>query len=377
VNIDITIETPISGSIRAAQVSSMFDVPAAERATMNWQGSVPIEERPWHVGLIVGPSGAGKSTILNRSFGIPSVFDWPGASVLDDFGPDHTVDELAAICQAVGFNTIPAWLRPYGVLSNGERFRVDLARRLLEGGPMVVCDEFTSVVDRQVAQIGAHAVQKYIRRQGRQFVAATCHYDLEEWLQPDWILEPATMTFRWRSVQRRPPLACTISRVPFDAWKAFARFHYLTADLHRNAHVFVLSVSGEPAACAAVIFRPHARAQSIYGMSRLVTLPDFQGFGLAFALADRVAAAYKAIGRRYHAYPAHPSLIRSFNRSPVWDMERKPGMTTTSRVRGEHGRIKALDPNGTGLHFGGRPCAVFSYCGPAFPDRALAEALIT
>ena len=89
---------------------------------------------------------------------------------------------------AVGFNTIPAWLRPYGVLSNGEKFRVDLARRLLEGGDLIAVDEFTSVVDRQVAKIGSHAVQKWARGKGRQFVAATCHYDLEDWLQPDWVL---------------------------------------------------------------------------------------------------------------------------------------------------------------------------------------------
>jgi ABC-type lipoprotein export system ATPase subunit len=371
--IDIAIDTPISSSIRAAQVSSMFDVPAQERAHLEWRGDVPIEERPWNVGLIVGPSGAGKSTILNRSFGAPTVFEWPGASVIDDFGPEHSVSDLAAICQAVGFNTIPAWLRPYGVLSNGEKFRVDLARRLLDGtadpARPIVCDEFTSVVDRQVARIGSHAVQKYIRRQQRQFVAASCHYDLEEWLQPDWVLEPATMTFRWRSVQRRPSIACTIHRAPYAAWHAFARFHYLTADLHRNAHCFVLSVEGNPAALAAVIFRPHQRAHSIYGMSRLVTLPDYQGLGLAFALADRVAAAYRACGRRYHAYPAHPSLIRSFDRSPVWELERPPGMTSSTR-------------NGTGhvshggLSFGGRPCAVFSYCGPAMEDREAAHRLI-
>ena len=39
-------------------------------------------------------------------------------------------------------------------------------------------DEFTSVVDRQVAQIGAHAIQKYVRKHGRQFVAVSCHYDI-------------------------------------------------------------------------------------------------------------------------------------------------------------------------------------------------------
>ena len=135
--------------------------------------------------------------------------------MIDDFSPALSVDAISQACMAVGFNTIPAWLRPYGVLSNGEKFRVDLARRLLEGGDLIAVDEFTSVVDRQVAKIGSHAVQKWARGKGRQFVAATCHYDLEDWLQPDWVLEPATMTFRWRSVQRRPELACTIARVPY------------------------------------------------------------------------------------------------------------------------------------------------------------------
>ena len=368
--IDIAVETPISNSIRAAQVSSMFDVPPAEKAHMEWHGDLPIESRPWHVGLIVGPSGAGKSTILNSAFGAPASFTWAGASVIDDFDPRHSIDDVASICQAVGFNTIPAWLRPYGVLSNGERFRVDLARRLLEGGQCVACDEFTSVVDRQVARIGAHAVQKFMRRHDRQFVAATCHYDLEEWLQPDWVLEPATMTFRWRAVQRRPDLDCGIHRAPRSAWKAFAPFHYLTAHVHPLAKIFVLTVAGEPAACCAVMHRPHARVRDIHGMSRLVTLPDYQGLGLAFALADRIASAYKASGLRYHAYPAHPALIRSFDRSPVWELVSKPGMKSSNRISSNSGFAN------NGLVFGGRPSAMFAYCGPAMEDRAQAERLL-
>lgn len=43
--IDITISTPISDSVRAAQVSSMFDVPPAERAEMSWQGELPTDQR--------------------------------------------------------------------------------------------------------------------------------------------------------------------------------------------------------------------------------------------------------------------------------------------------------------------------------------------
>ncbi|MGA8729662.1 MAG: hypothetical protein WB608_13000 [Terracidiphilus sp.] len=79
-----------------------------------------------------------------------------------------------------------------------------LARRLIECGAMVTMDEFRSVVDRQVAKIGAHAVQKFIRRAGTRFVAASCHYDIIEWMQPDWVFEPATMHFARRSLQRRP-----------------------------------------------------------------------------------------------------------------------------------------------------------------------------
>jgi ABC-type lipoprotein export system ATPase subunit len=362
--IDLAVETRISTSVRAAQVSSMFDLPAQQKARLEWHGELPIEAKPWNVGLIVGPSGSGKSTILREIFGEPAAFDWAGASVIDDFDRRHSVDDVAQICQAVGFNTIPAWLRPYRVLSNGEKFRVDLARRLLGGGELIACDEFTSVVDRQVARIGSHAVQKFIRKAGRRFVAATCHYDLEDWLQPDWVLEPATMTFRWRAVQRRPGLECSIHRAPYDAWAQFARFHYLTADLHRSARCYVLSVDGHPAAFAAVLYRPHPRVSDIYGMSRLVTIPDYQGLGLAFALCDRVAAAYRTAGKRYHAYPAHPGLIRSFDRSPVWALERKPGMIGRSASGIES------------LSRGGRPCAVFVYVGPGMP-RQDAERLIT
>jgi ABC-type ATPase with predicted acetyltransferase domain len=34
-------------------------------------------------------------------------------------------------------------------------------------------DEFTSVVDRQVAKVASHTVQKAVRRQSRQLVAVT------------------------------------------------------------------------------------------------------------------------------------------------------------------------------------------------------------
>src|SRR5690606_1917253 len=294
-------------------------VPPQERQTLRWRGEVPIDERPWNIGLIVGPSGSGKTTCARALFGDEALrageFEWTGAAVLDDFPADMRLEDIAAICQAVGFNTIPAWLRPFHVLSNGEKFRVTLARLLAEQKDVVVLDEFTSVVDRQVARIGSHAVQKYVRRHNRKFVAISCHSDIIEWLNPDWILDPATMTFTWRDLQRRPPIDCTISRVPYSAWRIFAPYHYMSAELNRNAQCFALFVDDEPASFAAVLYRPHSRARHIWGVSRLVTLPDYQGLGLAFALVDTLGAAFRALGQRLHTYPAHPGLIRSFDQS--------------------------------------------------------------
>src|SRR5215471_1029840 len=243
-NVDVAVSTPISRSMRARQLEAMFDVPGGDIQMRMWAGDVPLDERDWNVGLIVGPSGAGKTTIARQMFGDELVPEWHEPSVIDDFDESISMQEIANACQAVGFNTIPAWLRPFEVLSTGERFRVDLARRMLESAPdePLVVDEFSSVVDRQVAKIGAHAVQKWVRRADRQFVAATCHFDVIDWLRPDWVLEPSTMTFRWESLRPRPPIAITIERVPYAAWQMFAPFHYLTASLHRAARCFVLFV---------------------------------------------------------------------------------------------------------------------------------------
>jgi len=365
--IEIHVETAISRSVRAQQVSAMFDVPPQDKCRLDWHGELPIEGQDWNVGLIVGPSGSGKSTIAKEVFGAQPELQWGAASTIDDFSKKLSVADIAAVCQAVGFNTIPAWLRPYAVLSNGEKFRVDIARRLLELPDPIVVDEFTSVVDRQVAQIGSHAVQKHVRRAGRKFVAVTCHFDVIDWLQPDWVLDVSTMSFTRRLLQQRPALECTVGRVPYAAWRVFAPFHYLTAQLHKGARCFGLWANGRLAAFAGMLHMPHPRVKDIMACSRLVTLPDWQGMGLAMALIDKVGAAYRGIGKRARTYPAHPALIRTFDKSPRWKLDKKPGF--------EHCSTRNSGTSGLSGVMGTRPCAVFEYCGEAMP-RADAERLL-
>lgn len=363
--IDFVVTTDISTTPRARQLSALFDVPPSEKCSIEYKADLPIEEKEWNIGAIIGPSGSGKSTVLNRVFGEPVSLDWIGKSVLDDFPEEMSVHDIAAVCQSVGFNTIPAWLRPYAVLSNGEKFRVDMARRLMTQ-QFITIDEFTSVVDRQVAKIGSHAFQKYIRRANKKAVIASCHYDIEDWLQPDWIFEPATMEFRWRSLRQRPSINCEIRRAPRNLWQRFAKFHYMSATVHHSARFYCLYVDDVPAAIAAVIYRPHPRVDNVYGVSRLVCLPDYQGLGLGLVLVDKLAAMYKEIGRRMRVYPAHPALIRSYEKSNLWRLDKRPGISQTN----------ATSKTSTLGKHGGRPNATYEYKGPPFGDPEFSRRFI-
>ncbi len=73
--------------------------------------------------------------------------------------------------------------------------RVDVARALCLEQPLIVFDEWTSVVDREVAKVASLAVSKAIRRTQKKFIAITCHYDVVDWLEPDWVFNTDTMEF--------------------------------------------------------------------------------------------------------------------------------------------------------------------------------------
>lgn len=316
--IDCIVQSNLELSTRSKQVCGMFDVPIAEKQMLQWKIDAPIETRNWNIGLIVGPSGSGKSTIARHLWNsqVDSEVTWTNQSVIDDFDDDLSLQEITTACSSVGFNTIPAWIRPFSVLSNGEQFRVTMARLILERDFSVV-DEFTSVVDRQVAQIGSHAIQKYVRAQHKQFVAVSCHYDVIDWLQPDWIIDASDQTFKWRSLQQRPEIKCQIKRVRYDKWKTFSKYHYLTSTLPRAARCFGLFVQNNLVAFTGVMHRPHPNG-GWKAISRTVTLPSWQGLGLSFALNDTIASAYCALGWKFRNYPAHPSYIRSHKKSKVW-----------------------------------------------------------
>lgn len=171
---------------------SDFDV-KLEHSNENFVGDIDLPKN-WNIGLICGGSGTGKTTIINELFkdNIITSFNWTDDSVLDNMPKDISTKDIEKMFYAVGFGSVPSWLKPYKVLSNGEKMRVDLARALLEKD-FIVFDEFTSVVDRQVAKTACIAINKAIKNTNKKFIAVSCHKDIIEWLQPDWLFDTDEM----------------------------------------------------------------------------------------------------------------------------------------------------------------------------------------
>jgi GNAT superfamily N-acetyltransferase len=371
---EIEVTCPIHDSFRVQQVAGMFDVPLAEKATERFNVELPSRNEPWDVGLIVGPSGSGKSTVASQLYAdeLYRSADWPADRAVIDCFDGVPVRQVVELFTAVGFSSPPSWVKPYRVLSCGERFRCDLARALAiapfsrdaessersadvpeecESGdaqsaplrrtfasrlngdasdqsairnpqseipaPLVVFDEFTSVVDRNVARACSAAIAKGIRRGNipARFVAVTCHYDVAEWLEADWVLDMATGTLTRRRL-RRPAIELEIHRCGVGPWQLFARHHYLSGQLAPGARCYLATWNGEPVTFCATL--PVITTKNHRRFTRIVTLPDYQGMGLGMRVVAAVAALHRAEGLRINVTSSHPALIRHCRNSPNW-----------------------------------------------------------
>lgn len=305
--------------------TSVFELPKFE-----------IPDGEWALGLIVGASGSGKSSLLRQHFGQPSPPEWSsGKAVASHF--DSAEDAIEKLT-AVGLSSIPSWCKPYHVLSTGEKFRADLARGLQS---RAVFDEFTSVVDRTVAAAASRSVSRYVRKQGlSKVVLVSCHRDIIQWLEPDWIFDTDLGSFLPRgSLQRRPEIRIDIFKADRRLWPCFARHHYLTASLMCSARCWAAFWGTQLVGFASCVTMPCGTVKRAYREHRTVIFPDFQGLGLGVRLSDAVAASMVAQGFRYFSKTAHPRMGGYRDNSKLWRPTSKNHVVRQDKgcqVRWEH-----------------------------------------
>jgi len=220
---DIIREIKPVESFRVISVRGQFDL-KNDMIRERFQGNIDIDNRSWSIGIIYGRSGTGKSTIAKQIFpqAYTQKFPYHSHSILDDFPRDNSTSDIIKMLNSVGFSSVPSWLKPYNVLSTGERMRVDIARAILSKKVLIVFDEFTSTINREVAKIGSYAVSKTVRRMKKQFIAVTCHEDIIEWLEPDWTFCTNNFSFFLAENTKGPRLRSTSMKQIGAHGKCFA-----------------------------------------------------------------------------------------------------------------------------------------------------------
>jgi ABC-type ATPase with predicted acetyltransferase domain len=196
-SVEVFLQSPVSDSFRCKLAANSLDIDVAKKSIHHLKISGIKIPGEWSVGIIYGASGSGKTTLAKKIFG-EDVFkirisnDLP---IIEQFAESYTYDECSAMLNGIGLTSVPCWIRPVSTLSNGQRVRAEAALLMSQPG-MTVIDEWTSVVDRTVAKAMSHCVQKYAKRNNKQIILLSCHADIIEWVNPDWIIDCNSQEFK-------------------------------------------------------------------------------------------------------------------------------------------------------------------------------------
>jgi len=358
VNIERTFDQPLS--VRSRQVASMFDL-EKHHLKEKWKFNVSLPEH-WKIGAIIGPSGSGKSTVLKNAFGEESLgFDWPEqGTVIDGFPESIPIKDVIKALSSVGFSSAPNWIRPFQVLSNGEKFRASLARCIVESNDFLIIDEYTSVVDRTVAKVASEAFGKAIRNSTKRVVVASCHDDFLDWLRPDWVITMPNGSMTTEAL-RRESIKLEVKRETVKAWDLFAKHHYLKSDISKSAACYVAYIDQRPVAFTSVISFPHIKPA--WKLHRTVCLPDYQGIGIGSKLSQFIASVY-ACSKRVLATNSSPSLMTMRAKSKDWRCYKISGFTSKPSKKSVIGQQHEKTCART------RYTAGFEYVGPKDFDAA-------
>lgn len=325
----VRLQSPIATSFRCVKAANSMDIDQAHKSVHELQVMADIES-PFNVGLIVGSSGSGKTTLAQQIYGADAFvsllqMDTP---VIDQFPESMSYDECAELLSGVGLTSVPCWIRPAYTLSNGQKARADIALILAQQRSSVaVIDEWTSVVDRTVGAVMSHCVQKLVRRQKRQIVLLSCHYDVVDWLNPDWVIDCNHQTFTdrrslCRTFKRNQQLFFNVKRCDGSAWKFFSKYHYLSQKLPGGlTRYYGLWHNSEQIGFQAFAnYVPQRGGKIQMHSNRTVLHPDFAGLGLGLKLISATSLLMERDGFDVRAKFSSAPIFKAMSKRNEWQL---------------------------------------------------------
>lgn len=326
-NFKLTLVSPVATSFRATKAANSLDIDAEKKSIHKFEVQADLTT-PFNIGLIVGASGSGKTTLAKHIYGDKCFVELLDMTqpVIDQFPESMSYDECAAMLCGVGLTAVPCWIRPAFTLSNGQRARAECALQMARDDiEMIVMDEWTSVVDRTVAKVMSHCIQKHARKTGKKIVLMSCHYDVLEWLNPDWVIDANKQTYENRRLlcqnyQRNEQLEFNIYETTRGTWPYFSKYHYLSDRLAGGkCYYFGLwSNLNQIGFLAFSNYVPHRKGTKMQlHFNRLVIHPDYCGFGLGIYFlnkcADNIANRNYEVMGKFSSAPVYNALKKDLN----------------------------------------------------------------
>ncbi len=281
-------------TFRTQKAADSLDINIEKKLTHNLSVKADLES-DYNIGLIVGASGSGKTTLAKKIFG-DDIFNQSvdmNQPILELLPKSWSYEECSKSLSGIGLTSVPCWMRPLKTLSNGQKARAQAVLLMSqEDREVVVIDEWTSVVDRTVAKVMSHSIQKYSRKNNKKIILLACHYDIIDWVRPDWVIDcnkQEYINYRGSLRQRDERLQFSVRQTTKDTWKYFSKYHYLSEKIPGGKNYFYgLFYGGEQVGiCNFSNYVPKKKnKQLIMHSNRVVIHPDYIGFGLGIKLVE-------------------------------------------------------------------------------------------
>jgi ABC-type dipeptide/oligopeptide/nickel transport system ATPase subunit len=323
----VNLTSEPSRSFLAIKAAQSQDIDIDEKSSHIKKISADVDTK-FNIGLIVGSSGSGKTTlarqIYDEKFYEKETLDL-SKSIMDQFPKSMSYDDISKCLCSIGLTSVPCWIRPAYTLSNGQRFRAEVAIKCAnsQDDQEIIIDEWTSVVDRTVAKVMSHSIQKFARKFNKRIVLLSCHYDVIDWLLPDWIIDCNVDRFEDRRSlrqERAERINIEIKECDKATWKNYSKYHYLSANLPGGTiYCYAPYINNEQIGfmCFASYIPGH---QTWVHSNRIVLHPDYCGLGIAGKFVDECCEHMKSRGFRVMEKNSSVPRLKYLQKNDRWKL---------------------------------------------------------
>lgn len=330
-NYELILQSPVSKSFRSTKAANSLDIDQEKKSVHHFKVKADLES-PYNIGLIVGASGSGKTTLARHIFGDKAFITLLDDTkpVIEQFDAKYSYDECASMLAGVGLTSVPCWIRPAYTLSNGQKARAECALQMAKHGDEVtIIDEWTSVVDRTIAKVMSHCISKHARKTNKRIILLACHYDIIEWLNPDWIIDCNEQSYTnrrllWQDFKRTDRIQFDIRETTKSSWNFFSKYHYLSEKLAGGFNIFYGLYDGDKQigflSFANYVPWRHKHRPMILHFNRLVIHPDYCGFGLGIHFLNKCSQLVKNMPYQVMSKFSSMPVYHSLRNDPKWKL---------------------------------------------------------